>query len=251
MKKSFWIACQVSFYLVSPPIIVTQAPPPPATVTVTAQTTIASVCSVPPNQGVNVPPFDARSNLTWGCLPGTICSPPKPIGCSIWAAPPDETYVCESQSYCISAPNYVAVRWPNFETYVTTISTGNWGSQASITAYPQYVEYCSSGGSTEITSSETGPASEVTGTVGGSTGAGAPPATSTGIVSLTTTSSATSLSSAASSNISSSISPTIPSTVPSSTTAAPSAVTAGANAILSGGVSSNSIIALISLLLFI
>ncbi|RYP06003.1 hypothetical protein DL765_009651 [Monosporascus sp. GIB2] len=150
---------------------------PPVTVTLPGETvtTASSVCAAPTNPPGFNPVFDVSSDLTWGCRPGTVCSPVKPAGCEIWADPPDPSYVCEP-SRCIPSPEYEPVIWTNNDTsyypptegyfnlappafglsydifevdvivstvkpkhgypYVTTISTGNWESQSSITEWP-------------------------------------------------------------------------------------------------------------------
>ncbi|EMR67851.1 putative glycoprotein x protein [Eutypa lata UCREL1] len=148
---------------------------PPVTVTTTV-ITASSVCAAPSNApGVPVRQFDPRSDLTWGCKPGTVCSPIKPAGCEVWAAPPDDSYVCD-QTRCIESPDFEPVNWSENSTYyypptegyfnlppgafglsydifdvevyvteveggyghplTTTISTGNWESQSTITEYP-------------------------------------------------------------------------------------------------------------------
>ncbi|XDG09107.1 hypothetical protein ABKA04_008722 [Annulohypoxylon sp. FPYF3050] len=163
--------------ITAPPNTITE---PPVTVTVSSVITAVTTCAftVPPS--TTVTPYDVKSNLTWGCPPSSICQPPFPEpGCNIWATPPNRTYVCESASYCIDAPEYYPVRWPIFQTgwyrstpgyfnlappafglsydvfaeetvettittsgqtYVTTVETGDWTSQASITEFSTYVE---------------------------------------------------------------------------------------------------------------
>ncbi|KAK7928209.1 hypothetical protein PG985_005207 [Apiospora marii] len=159
-----WIDCYIAFV---PPVTVT------AYATATATNTI---CAAPTNGPGTFPQFyDAKSDLTWGCSPGKICSPPKPDGCLIWAEPPAKEYVCPSQSYCVDAPVYKNATWEPEETgyfppndiyynlpptafgltydifkedfvpeicidsagekYTTTRATGNWESQTSITRY--------------------------------------------------------------------------------------------------------------------
>ncbi|KAH7363563.1 hypothetical protein B0T11DRAFT_340119 [Plectosphaerella cucumerina] len=60
-------------------------------------------------------PYDASSNRTFGCMPGFVCDPPKPPGCTVWADAPADDYVCRPE-YCIASPQYSRVRWPEGET---------------------------------------------------------------------------------------------------------------------------------------
>ncbi|KAI5861881.1 hypothetical protein GGS23DRAFT_610990 [Durotheca rogersii] len=144
---------------------------PPTTTTATVTTT-ASVCAIPSQPPSLSVPYDPRSNLTWGCFPGTVCSPPKPPGCRVWAQAPPETYVCDNQAYCIPSPPWTPVTWESEtgyypptegyfnlvpeafglsygifdieeyvittitapkKTYTTTYATGNWESQSDLT----------------------------------------------------------------------------------------------------------------------
>jgi hypothetical protein len=121
------------------------------------------------------------TDYTWGCRPGTICHPPKPAGCDIFAGPPPDDYVCQP-SECVVSPPFTPVTggWSdsilsndtsyfppqedyfnlspfafglNFDIFVqevevletvgpngiqtpTTVTTGDWGSQTSITVQP-------------------------------------------------------------------------------------------------------------------
>ncbi|KAI0161758.1 hypothetical protein GGR52DRAFT_585987 [Hypoxylon sp. FL1284] len=157
----------VTNIIIRPPVTATVTESP-VTVTLVSDITSVSTCTVPPEPpSIDVPQYDPLSELTWGCNPGTICAPPKPLGCNIYAEPPAQDYVCESSSYCINAPLYYPVRWPQNQTsfyrttpdyynipppafglsydifavtYVDTpsgtIETGNWGSQTSITEWP-------------------------------------------------------------------------------------------------------------------
>jgi hypothetical protein len=141
---------------------------PPTTVTETALRSI-SACPAPTN-AAPAPPPNPTSDLTWGCKPGTVCSPPKPAGCNVWADSPADSYVCKP-SECIPAPPFNKVTWPedstsyypptdgyfnldprafglSFEIFEqtevvtvingrpTTIITGNWVSQTGLTHYP-------------------------------------------------------------------------------------------------------------------
>ncbi|KAI1348700.1 hypothetical protein F5Y01DRAFT_206954 [Xylaria sp. FL0043] len=152
-----------------PPVTATL---PPLTVTTVSVITEVSTCPIPTNSpGASVTPYDPRSDRTWGCLPGTVCSPTMPDGCNVYADLPDVTYVCGDPAWCIPSPAYPAVRWKdNITSYypptkgyfnlapeafglsddifeinyvptivngtLTTIATGNWGTQTGLTAYP-------------------------------------------------------------------------------------------------------------------
>ena len=152
-------------------IIGTPTTPPGVITTLTVSSahtvTPVAVCPVPSPiyTPATTPPFD----YTWGCPPGTVCSPSKPAGCDVFADPPPVNYICQP-SECIPAPDFTPVIWPEGETSYypppfgyfdlsplafglssdifaadvvvqygagnqpqTTITTGNWQSQASIT----------------------------------------------------------------------------------------------------------------------
>ncbi|RYP91380.1 hypothetical protein DL770_002520 [Monosporascus sp. CRB-9-2] len=159
--------------IVSPTTVT--APPVTVTLPSETVTTASSVCAAPTNPPGFNPVFNVSSDLTWGCRPGTVCFPVRPAGCEIWADPPHQSYVCDP-SRCIPSPEYEPVIWTNNDTsyypptegyfnlappafglsydifrvdvivstvnpkqgypYVTTISTGNWESQSSITEWP-------------------------------------------------------------------------------------------------------------------
>lgn len=79
---------------------------PGQTVTVTKS---KSVCAAPTNSpGIDVV-YDPKSNLTWGCVPGKVCSPRRLGGCSV-KAPPANNYVCDPLD-CIPAPKFTPVFW--------------------------------------------------------------------------------------------------------------------------------------------
>ncbi len=160
--------------MTQPPVTITQ---PPITVTAPAQTvTVATtilgqVTSCPaPTNTAPVPPFDPKSDLTWGCKPGFVCSPSKPNTCNVWADSPDDGFLC-NPSDCIQAPSFPLVVWPENTTsyypptegyfnlappafglsydifeeevvveevdgHLTTVTTGNWASQTDLTHYP-------------------------------------------------------------------------------------------------------------------
>lgn len=140
---------------------------PASTVTVTPIIN-ASLCPAP--TGLSAP-LDPKSNRTFGCEPGHICNPPKPQGCNLWRDPPSDDYLCDPK-YCIPSLPYTNVTWKECETsyyppsygyfnlnpeafglsydifeykviqktvsgHVTTITTGNWDSQTSLTAWPK------------------------------------------------------------------------------------------------------------------
>ncbi len=86
-------------------------PGPGATVTLT-QSIIT--CPMPTNSAP-VTPQATGEDATWGCLPGYVCSPPKPDSCDLFANPPDPNYVCD-QAYCIQAPAFNDVQWPSGHT---------------------------------------------------------------------------------------------------------------------------------------
>ncbi|ELR04141.1 hypothetical protein VC83_02063 [Pseudogymnoascus destructans] len=129
--------------------------------------TRVSTCAVPAPTIRNVKP--QPDNYTWGCPPGRICAPRHPFGCDVFADPPSRNYVCDPLD-CFDAPKAKLVEWKYGETGyypltpgyfalsplafglsydifsedvvvevvngvpVATITTGNWASQATITA---------------------------------------------------------------------------------------------------------------------
>lgn len=137
--------------------------------------TEASVCPMPTNTpGAVVVPQDTSDRALWGCSPGYICDPPKPAGCNIWANPPDYNYLCDRKN-CKPAPPFHGTEWPDNTTsyypptkgyfnlnprafgldytifvekiivktitrygapFVTTYTTGDWVSKASLSHYP-------------------------------------------------------------------------------------------------------------------
>jgi len=99
-----------------------------------------------------------------------VCNEPKPDSCNVWADSPSDDYVCDHK-FCVPAPNFPIVVWPENETTyypptegyfnlappafglsydifeaeliitevngtVTTITTGNYASQTTITHWP-------------------------------------------------------------------------------------------------------------------
>ena len=149
---------------------------PPVTVTVAGPTVTRdiSICPAPTNTGA-VPKTQNTNTKTgqrrlWGCDPGFVCNQPKPSGCNLWATAPADDFLCDPK-YCVPAPFYPRVDWgknktgyyPPTEGYFnlnpnafglsydifaieeivtkinghkTTITTGNWASQTSITHFP-------------------------------------------------------------------------------------------------------------------
>lgn len=85
--------------------------PPPVTITEVSE------CPAPTNDisAAEQAPLDPNSDLTWGCGPGYLCSPPKPQGCNFWADSPLDSFVCAPED-CIRAPPYYQVSWPENET---------------------------------------------------------------------------------------------------------------------------------------
>ena len=163
----------VSTRISSVPVTITHEGEP---VTVSAPaSTLTEVSACPaPTAGVGggtEAPLDPKSDLTWGCSPGYICSPPKPDGCNFWAGSPADSYVCAPEN-CVRAPPYYFVDWaenttdwyPPSEDYYhldprafglsfdifeppeelvtvihgkpTTLWTGNYASQTDLTHYP-------------------------------------------------------------------------------------------------------------------
>ncbi|RDW91033.1 hypothetical protein BP5796_02198 [Coleophoma crateriformis] len=144
------------------------------TETVTSIPTTVSICAIPSNTAPTNPQSTGNDS-TWGCSPGYVCNPPKPNHCNIWASALAEDYRCDVKD-CIPAPAFEGVIWPENTTayyppvegyynldpvafglsydifaqvvlteYVisdhstsvlTTITTGNWASQASLSHYP-------------------------------------------------------------------------------------------------------------------
>ncbi|KAI1265770.1 hypothetical protein F5Y18DRAFT_46565 [Xylariaceae sp. FL1019] len=126
--------------------------------------------------GSVVAPYDVTSDLTWGCPPGYVCDKPFTNGCNVYADLPDKAYVCENTAWCKPSPAYPnvtrdedsnAIHYPptkgyynldpaafglsdgifgieyitttvtsGYDQYTTTIGTGDWTSQASITHFP-------------------------------------------------------------------------------------------------------------------
>lgn len=113
--------------------------------------------------------LDPKSDRTWGCAPSYNCNPPMPDSCDLYSNPPDDEYLCEPQ-YCKPIGDYLNVTWKTNETSyyqltegyfvlnpeafglsfdifsedviievangkTTTVTTGNWASQTSITDY--------------------------------------------------------------------------------------------------------------------
>ena len=140
---------------------------PDKTVTVTP---IFDVTLCPKPTGASAP-LDPHSDLTFGCKPGYVCNPPKPDGCNLWPDPPSPDYLCPKDS-CIPAPPYANATWKECETsyyppaygyfdlnpeafglsydifeysvqeetrngQLTTITTGNWASQTSLSQWPR------------------------------------------------------------------------------------------------------------------
>ncbi|RKU48957.1 hypothetical protein DL546_009409 [Coniochaeta pulveracea] len=152
----------------------TQTLPAP-TITRTILTTTLGTATVCPAPSATAPgqsaPLDPRSNLTWGCLPGFVCSPKKPANCNLWADSPADDFLC-NPSDCIPAPNHPEIHWAENQTgyypptdgyfnlnpnafgltydifevteiiekvdniFTSTIYTGNWASQTDLTHFP-------------------------------------------------------------------------------------------------------------------
>lgn len=143
----------------------------PVTVTLPGETVITSVtlCPVPTNTAPVIRTKTSKRQV-WGCDPGFVCKMPKPGNCNVWTDSPSRDFVCEPQ-YCAPAPYYPHVEWPKGETGYypltegyfnlnpnafglsydifeqkevvtkihgkkTTITTGNWVSQTSLTHFP-------------------------------------------------------------------------------------------------------------------
>ncbi|KAM0253296.1 hypothetical protein ACHAQJ_007350 [Trichoderma viride] len=114
--------------------------------------------------------LEIESDLTYGCRPGTVCSPVKPAGCNFWPGPPPDEFRCQPEE-CIPAPPVETVVWKDGETgyyppqfgyfnlnphdfglsydifefevvrkiqngRTSTFTTGNWESQTSLTDGP-------------------------------------------------------------------------------------------------------------------
>ncbi|XP_044724172.1 glycoprotein X [Hirsutella rhossiliensis] len=142
--------------------------PAPAGTTVTKTVQDISVCPSPTGSSA---PLSPDSDLTFGCKPGYVCSPPKPDGCNVWPGPPSDDFLCSPQD-CISSPPIRNVTWEDGESsyfplsegyfnlnpeafglsydiftfevyeeveygYTRTITTGNWGSQTSLSDWPR------------------------------------------------------------------------------------------------------------------
>ncbi|KGQ07905.1 hypothetical protein BBAD15_g6794 [Beauveria bassiana D1-5] len=85
---------------------------PASTLTQPASTSKITVCPAP--TGLHVP-LAPSSNLTFGCSPGSVCSPPKPQGCDMWPGPPSDDFVC-SANECIPSPPFTQTHWSDNET---------------------------------------------------------------------------------------------------------------------------------------
>lgn len=164
---------------VTAPAVTTQLPPvtqtilqtlsiPGPTVTRT-QTNVQGVVVCPqPTPTPGMPSGPQPFNYTWGCPPGLVCSPPKPVACDVFASLPDPSYRCQP-SECIPAPKYEPIHWPegvsgafvppvegifdlnpnyfglSYEIFKqeildvgggTRVTTGNWESQLTIPTQP-------------------------------------------------------------------------------------------------------------------
>ncbi|XWW93943.1 hypothetical protein V2A60_001882 [Cordyceps javanica] len=82
--------------------------------TVTATRPITRVTDCPAPTGSHVP-LDPDSDLTFGCKPGTVCSPPMPADCNMWPGPPQDDFVCGA-GQCIPSPPFTPVHWKENET---------------------------------------------------------------------------------------------------------------------------------------
>ncbi|OAA42441.1 glycoprotein X [Beauveria brongniartii RCEF 3172] len=85
---------------------------PASTVTQPASTSKITVCPAP--TGLHAP-LAPGSSLTFGCSPGSVCSPPMPRGCDMWPGPPSDDFVCPA-SECIPSPPFIQTHWPDNET---------------------------------------------------------------------------------------------------------------------------------------
>lgn len=127
------------------------------------KTVTESIVTCPaPTNSAPVTPQDTGPDSLWGCSPGFVCSPPKPGSCTLFAQPPGYDYLCDA-SFCIPAPPFTDVIWPEnqtsfypptpgyfnlpppafgldygifSETVINGVTTGDWTSQASITHFP-------------------------------------------------------------------------------------------------------------------
>lgn len=95
--------------LTLPPVTVTGAPG--RTITVTQ----AIACAKPSQTTTVAHPQATGKNALWGCAPGYVCSPPKPDDCTIYADPPDFSYVCDPAN-CIPSPDYNDTHWETGKT---------------------------------------------------------------------------------------------------------------------------------------
>ncbi|KYK59235.1 hypothetical protein DCS_00365 [Drechmeria coniospora] len=149
-------------------VITVTATPAITTVTAPPESVTVTICPSPTGA---MSPLSPDSNLTFGCKPGFVCSLPKPNGCKLWPGPPSKDFLCEYQ-LCIPSPPFKNVAWGQNETgyyppswgyfnlnpeafglsydifdyyvyedvkdgHATTITTGNWKSQASLSEWPR------------------------------------------------------------------------------------------------------------------
>ncbi|KHN97043.1 glycoprotein X [Metarhizium album ARSEF 1941] len=140
---------------------------PATTVTVTPLFDV-TLCPTPTGASA---PLDTKSNRTFGCEPGFVCNPPKPNGCNLWPEPPADDFLCDPND-CIPSPPFAKVAWEGCETsyyppsygyfnlnpeafglsydifeykvintttngHASLVTTGNWASQSSLTAWPK------------------------------------------------------------------------------------------------------------------
>lgn len=80
---------------------------PVAAATTSASPTKITVC--PKLTGLYAP-LDSTSNLTFGCYPGTVCTPAMPKGCNVWAGPPSDDFLCPARD-CLIPLSTTAHNW--------------------------------------------------------------------------------------------------------------------------------------------
>lgn len=120
ITQSGSIVTQPAVTITQPASIITQ---PGTTVTAPAPAQTAATISICPAPVGGYAPLDPKSDLTFGCSPGTVCSPPMPDDCNAWPAPPSDGFLC-CESDCIPSPPYTLAHWRENDTNTFPLSFG-------------------------------------------------------------------------------------------------------------------------------
>ncbi|KAG8166122.1 hypothetical protein KVR01_004674 [Diaporthe batatas] len=76
--------------------------PDPTPTEPAAQHTISTCAITSAPSATAPPPSGPGSDLTWGCPPGTNCSPPRPQPCDAWSDSPADEFTCQA-AHCAPA----------------------------------------------------------------------------------------------------------------------------------------------------